>query len=432
MKRRTLLLGGLAGAAGAALLLRPSDRGAPHAPYFRGLSEALDGAGHGTPRLVIDRAGLTANVATLRAHIGERYAYRIVAKSLPSLPLLQEVMQLSGSQRLMLFHQPFINAVATALPEADVLLGKPMPVTAAEAFYAALGDTPFNPSRQLRWLVDTPERARQYAQLAGRLGQDMLVAIELDVGMHRGGVRDAAALKATLDVIVGSDRLQFGGLMGYEPHIAKAAGMVDWFDPLARTTARHLRDRAMADYAHFVSLARAQLGSAWPADAVLNCGGSPTYQLYDDGDYPFNELAAGSCLVKPSDFDLATLADHQPASYIAAPVLKTADRVQLPAINLGPLHRLWDVNRSRTVFTYGGYWKATPVSPEGLATNPLYGRSTNQEMLNGSPAIGLDVDDWVFYRPTQSEFVFLQFGDIAVYENGAITAHWPVFQQTPS
>jgi D-serine deaminase-like pyridoxal phosphate-dependent protein len=50
-------------------------------------------------------------------------------------------------------------------------------------------------------------------------------------------------------------------------------------------------------------------------------------------------------------------------------------------------------------------------------------------MLNGSASIDLRQDDWVFLRPTQSEHVFLQFGDIAVYDNGEIVGRWPVFKQ---
>jgi hypothetical protein len=42
----------------------------------------------------------------------------------------------------------------------------------------------------------------------------------------------------------------------------------------------------------------------------------------------------------------------------------------------------------------------------------------------------LQADDWVFLRPTQSEFVFLQFGDIAVYDEAQIVDHWPVFSET--
>ena len=112
-------------------------------------------------------------------------------------------------------------------------------------------------------------------------------------------------------------------------------------------------------------------------------------------------------------------------------MLKALDTLEIPGIDLGAVQSLWDPNRARTFFTYGGYWKALPESPPGLATNSLFGRSTNQEMLNGSRNVDLQPDDWVFLRPTQSEFVFLQFGDIAVYDEGAIVARWPVLGEEP-
>lgn len=418
MKRRTVLLAGLAAATAGGWLLRPEDRGANHNPFFRQLGDALDTARRAKPSLVIDRAVLKQNVQTLMGHIGGRFDYRIVAKSLPSLPLLQVVMSLSGSNRLMLFHQPFVNQVAQHIPTADVLLGKPMPVAAAENFYREYTGGSFDPASQLHWLLDTPERAAQYARLAKNLEQPMSVCIELDVGLHRGGVSGDAQLLAILEKIVASPYLSFRGLMGYEPHIVKVPGNPETY-----------RDRAMESYSHYMELAKHTLGEDWPAAPILNAGGSPTYQMYNSGSYPFNELAAGSCLVKPADFDLPTLSDHVAASYIATPVLKRLEQTRIPGIDLGELQSLWDPNRERAFFTYGGYWKAEPVSPEGLSVNPLFGRSTNQEMLNGSTSVGLEPDDWVFLRPTQSEFVFLQFGDIAVYENGRIVDQWPVFPE---
>lgn len=416
MKRRSLILGTLAGATGLALWNRPTANGEDHSPYFRGLSDALDVAGVSRPTLIVDKATLLANIKTLGTHIQDGIDYRIVAKSLPSLPLLETVMQVSGSNRLMLFHQPFINQVAAAFPQADVLLGKPMPMAAAQNFYQQFSGGGFDPATRLRWLLDTPERITQYAQLAEQLQQDMLICIELDVGLHRGGVTDDAQLLAMLDRIQQSPYLKFNGFMGYEPHVVKVPG-----------DAYKYRDAAMARYSHYVDLARRHLGAAWPEDALLNAGGSPTYQMYDEGEYPFNELATGSCLVKPTDFDLPTLADHQPASYIATPVLKSLDRLQIPGIDLGGLQSFWDPNRAQVFFTYGGYWKAQPESPKGLVYNGLFGRSTNQEMLNGSANIHLEPDDWIFLRPTQSEFVFLQFGDILVYDQGAVESRWPVF-----
>jgi D-serine deaminase-like pyridoxal phosphate-dependent protein len=421
MKRRTLILGGVAGTLALGAALRPGNKGQDHSAYFEALSEALDKAGQAKPTLVVDRQRLQANIQTLMSHINGRFAYRVVAKSLPSLPLLETVMRATGSNRVMLFHQPFINRVAERIPQADILLGKPMPVAAAHNFYRQFSGGDFNPQRQLRWLLDTPERVQQYAELASGLGQTMQVCIELDVGLHRGGVHNDEQLRTMLDQIQASPNLQFSGLMGYEPHIVK----MPVGDPIS------YRDEVVALYQHYVDVVKNRLGNDWPKDVVLNAGGSPTYQLYDKGEYPFNELSAGSCLVKPTDFDIPTLADHKAASYIATPVLKALDAPEIPGIDLGGLQALWDPNRARTFFTYGGYWKAKAESPQGLAINPLYGRSTNQEMLNGSRSISLQPDDWIFFRPTQSEFVFLQFGDIAVYDDGRIAEYWPVFSESP-
>ncbi len=50
-------------------------------------------------------------------------------------------------------------------------------------------------------------------------------------------------------------------------------------------------------------------------------------------------------------------------------------------------------------------------------------------MLNGSAAVPSSaVDDHVFLRPTQSEAVMLQFGDLVVVRGGRIVDSWPVLQ----
>lgn len=418
LTRRHLIIGSLLGGGALATALKPQDQGAGHSAYFKAISKALDTASAAKPTLVIDKQKLLANIKTLKSHIGHRFAYRIVAKSLPSIDLLKTVMAAADTQRLMLFHQPFLTAVAQQLPDSDVLLGKPLPIAAAARFYQQLGGSAFSPSTQLQWLIDTPQRLQQYADLATERSTPMRINIEIDVGLHRGGVQNNADLTTMLVMIQQHPLLTFSGLMGYEPHIVKVPG-----------NAEDYRTRAMNIYRDRLECARQVLGHQWPQQLTLNAGGSPTYQLYDNGDYPFNELAAGSCLVQPTDFDIPSLGDHISASFIATPVLKAMDDLQLPVDYIGSLMSAWNPNRAKTFFTYGGYWKADPVSPPGLSVNPLYGRSTNQEMLNGSNAVELKVDDWVFLRPTQSEFVFLQFGTIAVYDSGHISEYWPVLSE---
>jgi D-serine deaminase-like pyridoxal phosphate-dependent protein len=424
MQRRHLLIGIAATAAGS-LLLRPADRGMPHDAYFAALNRLLKTQGFGRPALVIDLDRLERNAARLQAGIAAGKQLRLVAKSLPSLPLLRLLLQRTGSTRVMSFHQPFLNALAAELPATDILLGKPMPVRAAATFYRRLDARGgFNPATQLQWLVDTPERLAQYQQLARTLGTRMRVNIEIDVGLHRGGLSAPEQLDALLATIAAdSDHLAFAGVMGYDAHVGKIPSVLE-----SRETSYR---KANDTYRAFIERARAHNAQADIAALTFNGAGSPTFRLHG-ADSPLNDVSVGSALVKPTDFDLDLLADFEPAAFIATPVLKAMDGLHLPGVAaLGDAWAMWDRNRQRSYFIYGGKWIARFVSPAGVADNALYGSSSNQAIVNASPAVNLAVDDHVFLRPTQSEAVLLQFGDLlAVRSDGsggyAIAGHWPV------
>lgn len=420
MKRRHLL-SGIAAAVAGGWLLRPTDRGAPHDDYFRGLNELLRTQGPGRPLLVIDLDRYDRNCTRLKHAVsGQGKALRLVAKSLPSLPLLQRAMMHTGTTRLMAFHQPFLNALARELPQSDLLLGKPMPVRAAETFYQRLEPHGgFDPRTQLQWLVDTGERLAQYAQLARTLGTRLRVNIEIDVGLHRGGLAAPEQLDALLATIAENpDHLQFAGFMGYDPHVGKIPSVLESRDTSYR--------KANDIYRAFIARAQAAQPAVDVAMLTLNGAGSPTFRLHG-ADSPLNEVSVGSALVKPGDFDLDLLQDFESAAFIATPVLKAMDGLHLPGVAaLGRAWALWDSNRQRTFFIYGGKWMATPASPAGIAGNDLYGSSSNQAILNASRTVDLRVDDHVFLRPTQSEAVLLQFGDLALVRNGRIESWSPV------
>lgn len=417
MNRRRVLAAGSAGVAalglGGALLSRPRDRTRPHDAYFSALNELLKREGPGHPVMVVDRARLLRNVDVIAGSVGSGKTWRVVVKSLPSVPLLREVMARAGTNALMVFHQPFLNVVARTFPDADVLLGKPMPVAAVRRFYAGLGDGSFDPARQVQWLVDTPERLAAYRALARELGVHLRINAEIDVGLHRGGLPAPAALRPLLTMIDDDPQhLSFAGLMGYEPHLTGATS-VD--EPAVQAV--------LARYRGFVDVVR-ETGRD-PSRLTLNGAGSHTLRLYER-DGLMNDLAAGSGIVKPTDFDTALLEDNVPALFIATPILKRYDELKAPAPKLATdLMQWWDPNRRRLYFVYGGYWKARYVSPSGVP-EPLY-HSTNQEPLSTSTAVDLQPGDQVFLRPTQSEFVMLQFGDLRVVEDGRLVDRWPVF-----
>jgi len=417
MKRRAFILGAGA-AAGGALVLRPRDEGGPYPAYFSALNETLRKSGPGRPLVLIDRDRLLENCRKVRARLPAGKAFRVVEKSLSSLPLLEAVMAATGTDRLMVFHQPHLDAVAQALPRSDVLLGKPMPARAARTFYAGLKGA-FNPARQLQWLIDSQARLLEYQQLARASGVRMRINVEIDVGLHRGGLREPADLKPLLDVVrADPDHLELAGLMGYDAHVGKIPSIVESREKsFAKACATY---RAMQD-ALF-----AQEPGLRGKPLAFNGAGSPTLRLHTESS-PLSELAAGSCLVKPTDFDLDLLADLEPAAFIAAPVLKALEGSTLPGIE-GASRALpwWNPNRQRTYFIYGGLWEARYESPPGLRDNPLYGRSSNQAIVNGSHRVPLRVDDSVFLRPTQSERVLAELGDIAVVSGGKLVDWWPV------
>ncbi|WP_353227889.1 alanine racemase [Novosphingobium sp.] len=408
--RRTMLIGGAAATGVAAWAARPRDHSGTRGHYFTQVQAALVAAGIATPTLVIDRQRLDANIATLKSALPPGMAYRIVAKSLPSPDLIAHVRQRASTDRLMTFNLPTLIALNRTMPDAGQLLGKPLPVA---AFAQALTALPA--PDKVTWLIDSNARLAQYAAT----GAPINLALELDVGLHRGGFVAGDDFAAALHTIRDNPALHLAGLMGYEPHVAAL--------PTALGVRNGALHAAWDAYARAVEQVRAVLGAGVAAAMLRNAAGSPTYRLYRDTQVA-NEVSAGSCLVKPTHFDTDVLAPHVPAAFIATPVIKAMDGTRLPGLEtVGRVQAWWDPNLARTVFIYGGNWLADPVDPPGLQTNALFGLSSNQQMMNGGAQTQLSPDQFVFFRPHQSEAVFMQFGDIAVYDGHAIVAHWPVF-----
>lgn len=418
LKRRKILIGGAAAAAVAALVSRPSDHGGTHDAYFKRLAAGLAGL-PAMPMLVVDRQRLRANLAQIRQTAHAKLPLRVVVKSLPALGLIDEASTAWKTQRAMLFNAPQLALVAKERPATDILLGKPLPASAARwALEQPAGDG-FDATRQVQWLVDTPERLAEYRELAKGRGQAMRVNIEIDVGLHRGGVESEQTLARMLDMLAETPLLQFAGFMGYDAHLAAV--------PDIGGNRASAQAEAQARYSAMLELARRKFKDASP-NWTLNAAGSPTFHLHDDQHAP-NELSVGSAAVKPSDFDKPSLAGLQAAAFIATPVLKVMDSFRLPigAQAVSTMARWWDVNERRALAMHGGHWLADPVSPPGVSPSSLYGASSNQQVMVASTSVPLAVGDWVFLRPRQSEAVFLQFGSIVVVEDGQPVAHWPVF-----
>ena len=414
MKRRHLLglsaLGLLGGWA-----LRPGDHGREHDAYFAVLNRHLQRDGEGVPTLQLDLDRLDANADLLAARLAGRLELRLVAKSLASTGLLEYLAKRLQTQRFMVFHQPQLNRLAKSFPQADLLLGKPMPVAAALNFYRRLPQhLGFAPDRQLTWLIDSEQRMAQYAELAKALGRPLRIALEIDIGLERGGFATPQALAQAMQQLHQLPGLQLQGLMGYDVQVAHTP---PWQGQAKAFTAADTR------YRQFIASAQT-FSALWPTKPLLNGGGSLTYPLHSQQHSALNEVAIGSALLKPAEFDTPLLQEHQPALWIASPVLKALDGALPYLQSLQPLLATWNPNRQHAYYLYGGRWPAQPVSPAGLDYDALYGRSANQERLIGSAATRLTDQDWVFLRPAISEGLLGDFSEIRLLRRGQLVGRW--------
>lgn len=394
------------------------------AAYFEQLNQVLKNYKRAIPCLLIDLDRLDNNISILQSSLNRDADFRIVVKSLPSKELIDYVMQRTGTKKLMVFHQPFLTDLVTTLnQEVDILLGKPMPIKTATYFYDSLPKNlqKINPYQQIQWLVDSQQRIQEYINLSKKLGQKLRLNLEIDIGLHRGGFSKIEQLKAALQLIVqNKDKVEFSGLMGYDPHVVKLPSII-------RSKEKAL---ALANqfYEKCKEVIRNDFPMLWSDELTFNGAGSPTINLHKNKS-PLNDISAGSCLVKPSTFDIPTLEDYQSAAFIATPILKSFSNTTLPALeNMSGMLNLMNSSNRKSYFIYGGYWKADYCYPKGIKQNNLFGASTNQTMLNAPQHTKLAIDDFVFLRPHQSEFVFLQFGNILKIRKGEIEGEWSVLK----
>lgn len=410
------------------LLFRPKDGGGGYDTYFKTLNDELRGRRTAGPVAILDLDRVDANIAAIQKHLQAPRRFRIVEKSLPSLELIKYVVGKSGAHRIMAFHGPYLALLFRELPaDTDFLLGKPMPVEAARAFYAGVPTAArADAAARVQWLVDTRERLEEYRTLAAELGRPLRVNLEIDVGLHRGGAKTVAELDAMFSVIEAHGiELRFAGLMGYDGHVPHVPEFLGPRERAMRAAARRVSER----YAKFVEFGKQKHPDWFGPDVTLNGAGSRTYQLYSAAD-PLNDLSMGSAVVKPAHFSDFSLADHEPALYLATPILKRIDGFEVPFLDpVAPAAAWYNPNFQRTFYVYGGAWSPEILAPKGIAENTLSTPSPNanllpnQYMLNGSKTVAAGVGDFIFYRPGEGDAIF-QFEQILVVRGGKVVDVW--------
>jgi D-serine deaminase-like pyridoxal phosphate-dependent protein len=419
---------------GGVLLFKPRDQGDIYEPYFSMLNQALRNARVGRARILIDQERLDHNLVTIQKHISSAQLYRIVVKSIPCVELLRYIREKTGTNKFMVVHAPFLKVILDHFePGIDILLGKPLPVFACEEFFKDLPQSDHQRAQQeIQWLVDTDVRLHEYLDFAAQNDLLLRVNVELDIGLHRGGVANFQELDAILDIVNSNpSRLIFSGFMGYEGHAAHAPGIF--------TTARKAALKEFADdmtvYRGYIEHGRQFYPELFGRDLTFNSGGSATFSLF--GQAPFiTDVGIGGAVLRPASYPAHFLYDLLPAEFIATPMIKQWKGAVIPFLEgLGGFFRWWNPNDQISFGIYGGSWAGEIVAPPGLhpqmftSTDPANENLVpNQSILNGSRKIGWILGDFAFYYPKQSDAMF-QFEDILLIREGKVVDNWQVFDR---
>lgn len=404
---------------------------APDDSRFEAWNQALRAEAGGRESAFVDLDVVDHNLKLVGSQLGSRIALRLVAKSLPSIRLLEYMMDTACTKRVMAFSEGMVRDLLCRFgSDVDILLGRPASVDAAARIFATLDAQSAggsNPAGSVRWLVDTAERMAEYRDLADQRGSALRIAVEIDVGLRRGGAIDDQELLAMLSIIDESSLLEFTGFMGYDGHVPFAP---DGADP----------DREFADvqrrYAAFVEAGSKAFPALFEGTPLYNGGGSRTYERYtNDLETPVNEVAMGSAFFYPSHFSDLPEAALRRATFLASPVLKRIDPAEIPfARGLLPAMAEGNPDLEVSFHVVAGGFPADPVFPNGLVQNPAIPGSegvnnllSNQAEWLGSRQVPLAIGDFIFYHPWEGDGI-RWLSRLDVFRAGELIDQWSTFE----
>ncbi len=381
--------------------------------YFQELQNSLKAQGNGQPQLILDVSTLEQNIEWLRHKFPLHLKPRLVVKSLANSTLLKRIATAFKTQAFMVFHLPHAAFLLNSYKKADLLMGKPVPIQGLKHF---VEHRHIDHLSQVQWLIDSSQRLKQYLGYAQEHNLQLRINLEIDIGLHRGGIADMEHFMHCLAIIKSNAQyLSLSGLMGYDAHVAKLPSKI--FPPIQSY------QKSQQCYLRFIELMCQALPELDPTQLCLNGAGSGTLHHHFIQSV-CNDVSFGSMLLKPTDFDIEGLEPMQPALWIAAPVLKVLDHFRLPGLD----GLRWLQPRRKAICIYGGYWRGKCIYPLGVRPHLLYGRSSNQEVLQVPLNCQLQIDDYVFFRPAQSESILPQFASLYAYEQGQFQ-QWENFRE---
>jgi len=252
-----------------------------------------------TPALVLDVDRMRENIATMASWTSGRTSVRPHFKVHKCLEIAHEQMAAGA-----------IGMTAATVWEAralvrggvdNILIANEVAAPSKASVVAELAG-----EARITVAVDDPGVAERLSAAASRAGTNIDVIIEVDVGMHRGGVRSIEEGRALAQRLGDLPGITHRGVMGYEGHVVtepdrqrRSDGVREAMDLLAR----HV-DALRADGCEI---------------EIVSAGGTNTYDM-TGADPRVTELQAGTYAVMDAGYARLAPAFHPALSVLATAV----------------------------------------------------------------------------------------------------------------
>lgn len=303
-----------------------------------------------TPALVLDAGAMRENLATMASWTRGHAAIRAHFKVHKSLHIAREQIAAGA-----------VGMTAATVWEAralvdggidDILIANEVVATAKLALLAELAR-----NARITVAVDNPDVVSALGRAAQSHGSTIGALVEVDVGMHRGGVRSIEQARSLARVVAGTQAVELRGVMGYEGHVVlepdrqrRADLAKEAMDLLSRYV------QALQDDGHRIE--------------VVSAGGTNTYDM--TGVHPcVTELQAGTYAVVDHTYARLAPVFHPALSVIATVVSRNGTTAIL---DCGTKVVAVDV--------------APPLSPIGRVREVHEEHALLDVELGGPPAVG--------------------------------------------
>lgn len=371
--------------------------------------------GGGYPVLLLDLAALDRDRGViLRFAARQGWAVRPALKVFRSAELAAYVLERLPEPRGLVFNLSEVDALVAAGPRGiDLLCGYPPTVGELAAFLGARpprGQKPFT----LRLLVDSVPLMEELARLARstprRLPLD--VALELDVGMGKGGMSlsDPSELEACVKLLRRNrPRLRLGAVLGYDGHATLLGD---------QGFRRGIAEQAQGYYRrHLAALERLGPDLYDRKRLIRNGPASSNYRNWAGG--PANEISPGSAFL------------------LAGYLLKGFDVDGLePALTMaGSVRRITSGHPSALIsgeFSADATEQEIVVQSVGAAEELAWPKGAYEDQDSGGgdalvvPKGAVRLGDYVLWRPEQTEVGIQRFDAMLAVREGRVLRRWRV------